>query len=192
MKKRLFRIMILTLTFIFILKIAPVSSLGSKDIYMDNMGSYIEEDLDNSYENNREWIHLYGAKNNFINIKKNYRFGMVSKRAMGYLPTVISETGDFRGTLRNRIDRNKEMLAGYYIDTGEEDVISTSVNNQIIITIQEDIIAIVEDIPTNHIIINKQKRFLIPEAPSILKNLIEGNCIGVRSPPAFKDIIYLI
>lgn len=192
MKKKVLRTMFFIFTLIFVLKMIPVFAIGENIKSIDTVRLNIEKVSHVVYEDDSDWIHLQAIKRKYISIKSNYRFGVISQKMMDYLPRVICEAVDLRGTLRDRIDRNKEMLANYHINTEKEVVALTSRDNKETIEVQEEIVAIVEDISSNDIITKNKIKFLVPDTPSILKNLVEGNCIGVRSPPTFKETIYLI
>ncbi|SNS43923.1 hypothetical protein SAMN05446037_101031 [Anaerovirgula multivorans] len=191
MKKKVFRIMILTLILIFTLKAFPISSLVEEAKSIDVMGLHAKSNLHKDNQNYKDWIHSQAIRNRLSDFRKHYYFGMISEKMIAYLPKVISEIGELRHSLRDRIDRNKEMLAHYNIHVEKEAILLTSTGSKEITELREDI-SIVVDVFDDDIVDQKKKTFLEAYQPSVIANLIEGNCIGLRSPPAFKGAIHLV
>lgn len=193
MKKKLLKIAAFILVLIVVLKIFLLSSLKEAGSgYIDIIEHSVEVNIHLINKNHEDWKHLEAIISRAIGLQDYNHFDLRHNKIEEHsLSDVISEVGEFRRAFRNKIDKNKEMLANYNVYTENEAILLTLIDNEEITELREDI-SIVVDVFDDDVVNQKKKTFLEAYKPSIIANLIEGNCIGLRSPPAFKGAIHLV
>lgn len=193
MKKRPLKIVVFTLILILMIKGFSISLLKEVENEYKGMSEHSEDvSIHFIHRNHKDWKSLYDIINTADGLQDYNHFDLTNSRIGEHsLVDVISEVSELRRALRYRIDRNKEMLANYNVYNGNEAVVITPADNEEITELRESI-STSADIFDDDMVEKKKKTFLEPYEPCRITNLIEGNCIGLRGPPTFKETIHLV